>query len=495
MGNYTTNFNKALLPYQQKPVLAHIIDNFPEDTKFIIPVGFMSQQIKDFCTIAYSDRDITFVEIDDYSSTLSGTAYTLKLCQEQVSGPFWYIPCDTYFNQNLIGAIENKNKDYYFVKKVANSDAHLYTTFNIIDDSIKDIVFKQPVIGDEHMAFTGVMYIHDYQYWWDTLNKLESNEFIYNIPIGSATTELESWIDFGCPEIYQRAVSVSQKFDFGKKDEITYICNNRVVKWWRDESISEKKYKRVQDNKAVYPNNVEYLGHYMGYDLHPGTTLYQLNEPKHFAKLLDWLNDNVWKQVDCDITDQCVDFYKIKSLSRIQKYLEIYPNRPNVTTVDGVSIKDYSAYLNNIDWEYLTQCNESRYIHGDLQFDNIIFDGDFKLIDWRHEFAGLTHTGDVYYDLAKLLGGTIISYAMIKEHHFNIEFNEDAVTLSIPYVDNHTVYRTILKEWVNNNGLDWRKVEMLVPLIYWNMAPLHTAPFDQFLWYLGLKLWAENEIL
>jgi thiamine kinase-like enzyme len=168
---------------------------------------------------------------------------------------------------------------------------------------------------------------------------------------------------------------------------------------------------------------------------------------------------------------------------------------PNVTIVDGVSIKDYSAYLNNIDWEYLTQCNESRYIHGDLQFDNIIFDGDFKLIDWRHEFAGLTNTGDVYYDLAKLLGGTIISYAMIKEHHFNIEFNEDAVTLSIPYVDNHTKYRTILKEWVNNNNLDWRKVEMLVPLIYWNMAPLHTAPFDQFLWYLGLKLWAENEVL
>jgi NDP-sugar pyrophosphorylase family protein len=92
MGNYTQNLNKALLPYKEKPVLGHIIENFPKDTKFIIPLGYLKEQIKDFCKVAYSDRDITFVEVDDFTSESSGTAYTLKQCKELINGPFWYVP-------------------------------------------------------------------------------------------------------------------------------------------------------------------------------------------------------------------------------------------------------------------------------------------------------------------------------------------------------------------------------------------------------------------
>jgi len=33
----------------------------------------------------------------------------------------------------------------------------------------------------------------------------------------------------------------------------------------------------------------------------------------------------------------------------------------------------------------------------------------------------------------------------------------------------------------------------LIPIIFWNMSPLHTAPFDMFLWYLGIKLFEELE--
>jgi thiamine kinase-like enzyme len=158
-----------------------------------------------------------------------------------------------------------------------------------------------------------------------------------------------------------------------------------------------------------------------------------------------------------------------------------------------VNVSDYKVYLEKIDWVYLTTNVKSVYIHGDLQFDNIIVDDDknFKLIDWRHEFSGLINAGDIYYDLAKLYGGTIINYAMVKNNQFGITFTENEVTLDIPNVDSIDEYRTQLKNWVSNNNLDWHKVELLVPLIYWNMAPLHTQPFNEFLWYLGLKLFAE----
>jgi hypothetical protein len=113
------------------------------------------------------------------------------------------------------------------------------------------------------------------------------------------------------------------------------------------------------------------------------------------------------------------------------------------------------------------------------------------LIDWRPEFAGIVESGDLYYDLAKMSGGFIINYARIKQHNFNIEILGDTVTLSIPSIDNITEYQQLLAEYVVKRGLDLRKVQQLVPIIFWNMAPLHSAPFDQFLWYLGIKLFQE----
>jgi hypothetical protein len=116
---------------------------------------------------------------------------------------------------------------------------------------------------------------------------------------------------------------------------------------------------------------------------------------------------------------------------------------------------------------------------------------EFKIIDWRQDFGGVVEVGDIYYDLAKLSGGFIVNYAKIKHHNFNFEQDGDAVTLSIPNIDNILVYQTKLKQYILNNNLDYKKVQQLIPIIFWNMAPLHTAPFDKFLWYLGIKLFEE----
>ena len=55
MGRYTTHLNKSLLPYLGKPVLGHIIDSFPADTRFVIPVGYLADQVKDFCLLTYPE--------------------------------------------------------------------------------------------------------------------------------------------------------------------------------------------------------------------------------------------------------------------------------------------------------------------------------------------------------------------------------------------------------------------------------------------------------
>ena len=489
MGNYTKNLNKALLPYKDKPILAHIIDQFPQDTHFIIPTGYLAQQVKDFCAVAYADKCITFVDVD-WTSDRAGTGYTLLQCKAHINRPFWYVPCDTYFDEPVVNKVANF--DCYFTKQVSSKDSHLYTTFGINDVAIQTVTFKQAVQEPAH-AFTGLMYIAEWQDFFYDLTNLASSEFISVIKPGSRYAELESWLDFGSPESYTTAVTKSQKFDFSKKDEVTYICNNRVVKWWLDGTVAEKKYRKTLANPRVFPENCTHSGHYMAYDFFPGRTLYEFNNPVVFGELLRWLDTNVWYSVEQDVTSAAVDFYKEKTLGRIAKFLDKYPQLQTITHVNGVEVKDYKYYLDNIDWEYLSTTTLPGFLHGDLQFDNIVISpwGEFKLIDWRHEFAGLVEYGDIYYDLGKMAGGFIINYANIKNHNFNFEVYGTEVTLSVPNIDFIDAYQARLKEFVLDKGWDHAKVQQLIPIIFWNMSPLHTAPFDIFLWYLGIKLFED----
>lgn|GEM_PF-6561859 len=493
-GEIGKHLNKSLLPYLDKPVLAHIIDQFPADTKFFIPVGYNAQQVCDFCTLAYSDRDIEFIPISEWTGPHTGPGFTVKHLLPKIDGPFWYIPCDTYYNQDIVSQVRTENS--YFVTKVDADISHEYTMFEVVNDRIVSMKFKESV-DSSWLALTGVMYIHDWQQFKDKLYNHPSPEIIWTIPLGSRIETLDTWLDFGNAKIYTDAVQQSQKYNFTKPDEITYICNNRVVKWWKDSTVAQKKYIKSQTNPSVYPNHVDSSGQWIAYDYFTGTTLYEHNDPAVFEDLLQWLDQEVWvHQLQTDITQATDNFYKIKTLGRINKFLEKYPNLPSAKTVDGVAVREFSYYLNNIDWSLLTNTTLPGYMHGDLQFDNVIISNDnkFKVIDWRHEFADIVEIGDIYYDLAKLMGGFIINYSDIKNNNFTVTVDNGDVSLSVPGIENSGIYIDKLKQFIINKGWSYTKVRTLIPIIFWNMSPLHTPPFDQLLWYLGIKLFEELEL-
>ena len=56
------------------------------------------------------------------------------------------------------------------------------------------------------------------------------------------------------------------------------------------------------------------------------------------------------------------------------------------------------SILKKIPWDYV--CNgKTSFFHGDLNFDNIIYDDSqkkFLLIDWRQDFAGELEFLDLY---------------------------------------------------------------------------------------------------
>ena len=60
LDHYTANKNKSLLSIKKESILTKIFNNFPKNTKFIISIGYKSQQVKDFVKIHHPKLNVKF---------------------------------------------------------------------------------------------------------------------------------------------------------------------------------------------------------------------------------------------------------------------------------------------------------------------------------------------------------------------------------------------------------------------------------------------------
>ena len=67
-----SEINKSLLPYMNKPIIYHIIEKIPSELKIGVLLGYKSQQVKDFLTLAYPEREFIYIYVDDWTSCKSG---------------------------------------------------------------------------------------------------------------------------------------------------------------------------------------------------------------------------------------------------------------------------------------------------------------------------------------------------------------------------------------------------------------------------------------
>ena len=176
------------------------------------------------------------------------------------------------------------------------------------------------------------------------------------------------------------------------------------------------------------------------------------------------------------------EFYRTKTFSRIQQWIKKYPNFTENPSVNGKLTPPLQELLELVPWEKLSKESIPCFFHGDLQPDNILCtENSFLLLDWRQDFAGCLELGDLYYDLAKLRGGILLNYRLIKEGKWQYKPGH----FSLPGYANQYTFLHLLDEYIAKRGLDLERIKIMNGIIFANMAPLHTEPFDRLLWDLA----------
>lgn len=493
--SFSPEINKALLPLDGKAIISHIIDKFKQDQKFVIALGYKSDQIIQYLNHAYPNRNFEFVYVDKYFGPGSGPGYSLLCCEKKLNNPFVLLTSDTL----VLEKIQNPTEDWVGVAPVKNTID--YCTLRTESDFVIGIDDKS--LNNNKLAWIGLAGICNHKIFFKSLRDNQtivkkevqiSNGLKGLIPKGLKTTNY-TWHDTGNIENYKITLEAFEKkvMDFSKPDEFTYTNGKRIVKFFLNiekVKLLELRWKKI---KKITPTNIKFSKNIFSYDKFPGHSVYQVLNRNILKKLLFFLNKNLWKSKSIKFNKKfisdCLSFYKNKTFNRINDFYKKNNFQDKKTIINGIKTEKLEHYLKKVDWKYLSIGKISNF-HGDLQFDNIIFNPKnkiFKLIDWRSDFNLNTNYGDLYYDLAKLYAGSILSYHEIKKGNFNFEIHNDNIFFE--FTSNYTLNESKkeIEKFILKENLDLKKIKLITSLIYLNMSAMHTDPFSHLLYFLGLS--------
>lgn len=495
LGNLTKNINKAMLPINNKAIISYIIDKFPKDYDFIVALGYKGEILKEYCQLAYPDHKFTFVDIDNIDGENSGPGYSSLKCKQYLQRPFYFVTADCIVDSKI------PHLDGNWLGVYPTSYPEKYSTVNInTQDNILSFTNKNTNGFDN--AFIGLASIWDYEIFW---NQLESN--IKNGEIVSAfeTPSLYpsfkvkhlTWLDTGNLDDLNKTKQYLNDEPlslYKETDEILYK-ENKFIKFNPNETLIKNKTERAKILNNLIPSGFQNKKYFISYDWEPGSTLYSYDSVSLYTNFLEFLSNAIYTSNKYKPSEVSINsFYVDKTNQRKQTFLNKFGNEYLTTefTINGKKYKSLDSLLNKFDTNKFYNTIMYSNFHGDLQFDNILYNKEtnkFTYIDWRESFAGDTFGGDVYYDLAKLYGGCLIPYNLMKDINF-VKINEGSTIVNYDFSLPNSLkqFKPEYEKWIIKNGYDLDKVKLITSLIFLNMSPLHDEKFGKMLWFKSIEL-------
>ena len=494
LGFYTKKKNKSLLSLNKKSIISKIFENFPKNSEFIVSIGYKGKQVRDFIKIHHPDLNVKFVEVKNYRGKGSGPGTSLFKCKKYLQKSFFFVSCDTIWRKKIFNITNFDWMGSYSSKKINTKNfCNLISNKN----NIYKIIDKKRVKKTNNSSiFVGLAFIKNYKLFWEGFKtksfaepqvSLGFNNILKRKVIKKINID---WEDTGTKKNYEDLIIKYEKYNFNKDNQQIYISKSKVTKYFADKNIVNKIYNKGVLKKKIFPSNFIKKNNFISYDYIEGSTLYNYYNKNSLKLLLNFLENNLWNEKikkSNSFKNICRDFYFNKTINRVRtfkkkyKYLDI--NNLNFKKKKILKIKDI---FRKIDWNYISD-GTPKFIHGDLQFDNILFTNNkkFKLIDWRPNFGKSNIIGDQYYDFAKLLGGLEINYDLIKKNKFSLRLYNNNIFMKIPKRKKTKDLINFFENYLIKNGYNLLKVKIITGLIFLNMSPLHKEPFDKLLFFFG----------
>lgn len=500
LGDKTKFINKSLIEVGNKPAISFIINTFPDNAEFVVALGHKGNLVKEYLSLAYPKKKFFFKQINPYSGKNSGLGVTLLQCKKLLQKPFVFISCDTIISQKI------KNINSNWIGYSHSKDLSQYRTLNIKKNNVSS--FYEKLYNTKYKnAYIGLAGIKDYKIFWSELSKNKFKTKIQGELVGLKAIMKKklikakkfNWYDIGNLNSYE----IVQKIFFDKKkpnilpksNESIWFEDDFVIKFSNDQRFIYRRVKRSKIIKNYVPQILAYGKNMYKYNYVDGKVLSSILTIDLFNRLLLRLK-SFWTQKKLNETQarifnkKCYRFYFLKTQKRINLFYLNSKKTDEENYINGVKIPKLSKLMKKINWSNFSKGLPGSF-HGDLHFENIIYNKSkkkFTFLDWRQDFENNLKVGDIYYDLAKLMHGIIVSHKHVVNNNFTISWKKNYINFGISQSKIYKESLQFYENWIIKNGYNLSKVRILTSIIFLNIACLHHYPYSLFLFALGKSM-------
>lgn len=485
--------HKALLPIENKSAITSIIDKLKKNTEIVIALGYKSKQIKTFLDCVYQDRNITFINVDNYDRDGSGPGYSLLCCKNELQEPFIFTSVDTIVTNDF--DFEDLECNWLGVSYIESNVAYKYC---LIDSN------KKLYYGDGNIAYIGMAGIYDYKSFWGSLENKTIIKNEYQVVHGfDGLNDIEikyfDWYDIGNDQSYEDVKKVfNNNIVANKNNQVIFIEGKKVIKYFSDETKIKILSERTKILECVSPKTKIINKNMYSYDFVDGILLSDVTDKTIMQRFLEFCKKELFDKCDTSISnfkELCYQMYREKTLERISKISET--DLDKIEYINGVKIEPINKLVEKIDWDSIVSIAKPSLFHGDLQPENIIYQGGdkFQLIDCRESFGGDIKYGDMYYDMSKLYHALLINGNNILNKYYDFKIDGNRASFNFQIKNNLMILKNVFKNFCDNHGYDWHNIELLGILHYINICTLysnfHDGQYGKFLFLYGKLLLTE----
>ncbi len=505
LGPLTRNLSKAMIEVGGKPVISRIIDQFPEETRFVVALGYQGAILREYLQIAHPRSKFEFFEVNPFEGQGSGLGLSLLCCERALQEPFIFTSCDTLVEESIPPADSN------WVGYATADILSAYRTLRLSGQQVAAIEEKSTATSRDSYAYIGLAGIHDVEQFWYAMREGSDQAIQEGEAYGlkallkkeSINAHRFSWHDTGTPESLaktrQRYQSSMSAHILEKDNEAIWFLDDLVIKFSTSENFINNRVKRAQLLSGYVPMIEAHSTHFYCYKRAQGDVLSSKATVSNFEGLLNhaevfWAKRELSAAELVQFQQSCKVFYRDKTVARVKDFFSRYKLHDQPLVVNGNHTPSVIEQLNSLNWDDLVKGIPSRF-HGDFHFENILIDEErtqFTLLDWRQDFAGDLEIGDIYYDLAKLLHGLIVNHKIVTNEHYWIEWIGNRVNFDIYRSHRLVACEDRFRAWLVEHGYEVKKVYDLCAIVFLNIAPLHHDPYARLLFALGKSMLARQ---